>query len=105
MSGEPDPEIEAEIRDREARLERRKQQIFDLERSGRYDDARRARELLAVVTESIGVTRLRMARVAQYRAEAERMRRKAETVQDEKTRQQLLASATMYEQRAESIRR
>lgn len=103
MSNEPDPEIAAEIRDRETRLERLKQRIADLERAGCYGDAQRTRELLAAATESIGSTRLKLARVVRYRANAERVRRKAETMQDPQTRQHLLMLAERFDQMAESI--
>jgi hypothetical protein len=102
-SDRPNPDG-AELQDRVARLDRLKQQVSDLERIGRYDDARRTRELLAAATEAIQITRFRLTRIEQYRAEAERVRRKAETVQHQLTQQQLLTIAEQYEQMAESIR-
>lgn len=47
----------------------------------------------------------RQDRASQYRAEAERLRRNAETVQYSETRKLLLTAATMYDQLAEMIER
>lgn len=52
----------AELAQREANLECLKPRIAELERAGLYADARRARELLAEATETIGFTRMRLQR-------------------------------------------
>jgi hypothetical protein len=52
----------AELAQREAKLERLKLKIVEIERAGRYADARRTRQLLAEATESIAFTRMRLQR-------------------------------------------
>jgi hypothetical protein len=84
-------------------LKRLKQHVFDLESVGRYDDARRTRELLAAATEGIGATRLRLARRARHRANAESIRQKAEAMRDPQMRQHLLTLPNQFESMAESI--
>ncbi len=103
MNDEADLEIVADLRAREERLEWLKRLIFDLEYAGRYGEARRSRELLALATETIGLTRMRLARATWYRTEAGRVRRQAEAMRDQLMRQKLLVIVYQHEQKAQAL--